>query len=76
MADFVANWLRASSNQIKIYSSQIEGAWDFFVKDPQVDIGCVFIHESTIVSICEVSNSRGDPNFMDIFLGASLHCMT
>jgi 1,4-alpha-glucan branching enzyme len=56
-ADFVANSLRASSNQVKIYSSQTEGAWDFFVKDPSVDIGSVLIHESVVVSISEVSNS-------------------
>ena len=59
-ADFMANWLRASSNQLKIYNSHTEGAWDFFVKDPSVDIGSVLIHESVVVSVCEVSNTLGD----------------
>ena len=63
-ANFMADWLRASSNQVKLYSGQTEGAWDFFVKDPSVDIGSVLIHESVIVSMSEVSNSlRGCGTF-------------
>lgn len=47
----MTTWLRGSSNQCKIYSSQTEGAWEFFVKDPKVDVGIVLIHESAIASV-------------------------
>jgi hypothetical protein len=50
-AIFITNWLRESSNQCRIYSSQTEGAWNFFVKDPKVDIGIVLIHESAIATV-------------------------
>lgn len=59
MADFMTNWLRANSNQCKIYSSQTEGAWDVFAKDLKGDIGNILIHESAIATVCDVSSPRG-----------------
>ena len=50
-ADFMTKWLQQSSNQCKIYSSQTEGAWDYFVKNPKVDTGIVLIHESAVASV-------------------------
>jgi chromo domain-containing protein 1 len=45
-ADFLTSWLRASKADCKIYTSQTEGSWDFFVNNPTIEAGVVFVHES------------------------------
>ncbi|KAG0647838.1 zinc finger 1 [Hyphodiscus hymeniophilus] len=57
-ADFIIKWLQGASKQCKIYSSQTEGAWDCFVKDPKVRTGIVLIHESAVASLCELPGLR------------------
>jgi chromo domain-containing protein 1 len=59
-ADFIASWLLGSYRQCRIYSSQVEGSWDFFLKSPRTETGVVFIHESAASDIYRL------PSFLDL----------
>ena len=52
-AAFFASWLLASDSRCKVYSSQIEGSWNFFVKSRDIRAGVVLIHESVIHCIAD-----------------------
>ena len=53
-ADFVASWLRASKSDCRIFTSQTEGSWDFFVNKSNIDAGVIFIHESVAATIWQL----------------------
>jgi hypothetical protein len=53
-AAFFASWLRASDSRCKVYSSQTEGSWNFFVKNPDILHGVVLVHESVVAYISEL----------------------
>ena len=53
-ASFFASWLRASDSRCKVYSSETEGAWNFFVTCREILAGVVLIHESVLSNISEL----------------------
>jgi chromo domain-containing protein 1 len=70
-AAFFASWLRASDSRCKIYSSQTEGAWNFFVKSREIHAGVILIHESVVDYVSELprlySLLNAPPNRMNTF---------
>jgi chromo domain-containing protein 1 len=55
-AQFISSWLTASysSKFCKIYSSQTEGSWDYFVNSPEIEHGIVLVHSSVIAYVSEL----------------------
>ena len=53
-ASFFASWLRASDSRCKVYSSETEGAWNFFVTCREIQAGVVLIHESVVSNISDL----------------------
>lgn len=57
-AAFFSSWLRASDSRCKIYSSETEGTWNFFVSCPDIYAGAVLIHESMVPYISELPSLK------------------
>jgi chromo domain-containing protein 1 len=45
-ADFIVSWLRSSSRSCKIYSSQSEDSWHYFIDNPEIRDGIILVRES------------------------------
>ena len=48
--------IKEVSTEYKVYGSNTEGSWDFFVNSPSIKSGIIFIHESMI---CEMTDLPG-----------------
>ncbi len=55
-ADFIVLWLRSSNRSCKIYSSQSEGSWLYFIDNPDIHDGIVLVHESAAAEIHRLPN--------------------
>lgn len=55
-ADFIVSWLRSSNRSCKIYSSQSEGSWLYFIDNPEIHDGIVLVHESAAAEIHRLPN--------------------
>jgi hypothetical protein len=54
-AEFIISWLR-SKRTCKIYSSQIEGSWNYFTHTPEIDNGIILVHESAAAELYRLPN--------------------
>lgn len=51
-AESITSWLQASYFKTKVFSSQTEGSWEFFINN--VDLGVILVHESVASDVCLV----------------------
>lgn len=53
---FITSWLSAAYSRrlCKIYTSQTEGSWEYFVHNSSIEFGTVLIHESVVTAISEL----------------------
>ncbi|KAM3078083.1 hypothetical protein ACMFMF_004495 [Clarireedia jacksonii] len=58
LADFIAAWLRSCRKQCKVYNSQIDGAWDYFVHSSSISAGAILVYETVLASLSELPWTR------------------
>ncbi|PQE09843.1 chromo domain-containing protein [Rutstroemia sp. NJR-2017a BBW] len=58
LADFIATWLRSCRKECKVYSSQVDGAWDHFVHSSSITAGAILVYETALTSLSELPWTR------------------
>ncbi|KAF4630761.1 hypothetical protein G7Y89_g7379 [Cudoniella acicularis] len=51
---FMASWIHATHPEYRLYDSQKEGSWDFFLSSSKKEQGVVLIHESMATYLCKL----------------------
>jgi chromo domain-containing protein 1 len=58
LADFIATWLRSYRKDCKVYNSQVDGAWYYFVHSSSITAGVILVYETALGSLSELPWTR------------------